>query len=291
MNSMTPDICLSSILPFVRTSLKGRGNFSFENFVEGLWGELEKVGTPGIAKTSPLQGYTGSSYNFNSADGRLQQVATEAFYYLFHGGFIVPQLSNFPSHAHINRYALTPKGLSWTNGVEPLPEDVDGYMGLLHRLIPKLDSVIDQYIREGLSSFERRMFFAGTVMIGAASEKAIYLLADDLLKALKDGPRKEKLAKVMERRRLWELLDLVRELINRAIKSKILPYSVTEGAEAHLMSLFEAIRVQRNDAIHPMNATVSDDSVRLSFLAFPHALQMVEGLRKWFQANPNAISL
>jgi hypothetical protein len=222
-------------------------------------------------------------------DGRLRQVATEAFYYLFHGGFIAPELSNFPSHVHINRYFLTPRGLTWVESVEPLPEDVAGYMQVLCRLVPRLDPVIDQYIREGLGSFERRMFFAGAVMIGAAAEKAVYLLADDMVKAFKNGSRKEKLTKVMERRRLLELLDMVGEIVREASKSKVIPYPVTEGSEAHLMSLFEAIRVQRNDAVHPMNATVSADSVRLSFQAFPHALQMVEALREWLQANPNAI--
>jgi hypothetical protein len=69
-----PDTSLASILKFVRASLKGRGNFGFDSFVDGLWRELEKVGMPGVIRTSPLQGYTGSVYNFNSADGRLRHV-------------------------------------------------------------------------------------------------------------------------------------------------------------------------------------------------------------------------
>ena len=240
---------------------------------------------PGIAKKNPLQGYTGYSYNFNEGNPRLREVATEAFYYLFHSGFIAPQLSNFPSLAHISRYYITPRGLSWVNSVEPLPEDVDGYMRVLRGLVPNLNNVIDQYVREGLGSFERQMFFAGAVMIGAAAEKAAYLLADDMANAFKAGLRKEKLTRAIERRKLFELLDLIGE----GTKHKAIPYSVAEGAEPHLMSLFEAIRVQRNDAVHPMNATVSADSVRLSFQAFPHALQKVEALRQWFQVNSNTI--
>jgi hypothetical protein len=244
---------------------------------------------PGIVKRNSLQGYRGSVYDLNAGDDRLRQTAVEAFYYLFHSGFVAPHLSNFPSLAHINRYFLTPRGHSWAAGIEPLPEDVAGYMSVLHGLVPKLNDVIDQYVREGLGSFERKMFFAGAVMIGAAAEKAAYLLADDMVHALKDGSRKEKLIKAIERRRLFELLDLVGEAIIEASKAKVIPYAVTEGAEAHLMSLFEAVRVQRNDAVHPMNASVSADSVRLSFQAFPHALQRLEALREWFRANPNTI--
>jgi hypothetical protein len=133
----------------------------------------------------------------------LNRPVIEAFYYLFHNGFIAPHLSNFPSHAHINRYFLTSRGEQWVEDAEPLPEDVEGYIKMLYSLAPNLDTVITQYIREGLSSFERQMYFAGAVMVGAASEKAAYLLADDLLQALKDGPRKQKLSKAIEYRKLF----------------------------------------------------------------------------------------
>ena len=95
---MTADISLASILPFVRASLKGRSNFSFEEFVEGLWHEQEKVGMPGIVKRNSLQGYRGSVYDLNAGDDRLRQTAVEAFYYLFHSGFTSLQFSKSRSY-------------------------------------------------------------------------------------------------------------------------------------------------------------------------------------------------
>ena len=65
-----------------------------------------------------------------------------------------------------------------------------------------------------------------------------------------------------------------------------IPYSVSEGSSAHLASLFEAIRTQRNDAVHPMNATVSASSVRLLLHSFSYALETTEKLRAWLDANP-----
>lgn len=55
------------------------------------------------------------------------------------------------------------------------------------------------------------------------------------------------------------------------------------------MSLIEAIRVQKNDAVHPQNAKVTLDSVRLSYQAFPHAVEKLDALRQWFLANPKSI--
>jgi hypothetical protein len=65
--------------------------------------------------------------------------------------------------------------------------------------------------------------------------------------------------------------------------------SVFRGSQFHLMSLFESIRVQRNDAVHPKTADVNEESVRLSYDAFPKALQKAEALRMWFDANPSTV--
>jgi hypothetical protein len=62
-----------------------------------------------------------------------------------------------------------------------------------------------------------------------------------------------------------------------------------EGALTHLSSLFEAIRVQRNDAVHPSTGAVEEDSVRLSYEAFPHAIKKAEALRAWFDENPASV--
>jgi hypothetical protein len=55
------------------------------------------------------------------------------------------------------------------------------------------------------------------------------------------------------------------------------------------MSLFEAIRVQRNNAVHPMNAKVSEESVRILIQSFPYALAKSETLRNWSIANTGSI--
>jgi hypothetical protein len=62
-------------------------------------------------------------------------------------------------------------------------------------------------------------------------------------------------------------LDCVRKTIEDCPSGNPapIPFSVSEGAAPHLASLFEAIRMQRNNAVHPMNAAVSASSVRLAF--------------------------
>ena len=54
-----------------------------------------------------------------------------------------------------------------------------------------------------------------------------------------------------------------------------------EGSTTHLCSLYEAIRVQRNDAVHQMNAAVPEGSVRYLIQSFPYALGKTEEIRTW----------
>lgn len=128
-------------------------------------------------------------------------------------------------------------------------------------------------------------------MVGAASEKAVYLLGTSLLNALKPSSRRTKLETALSKRQLFALLDYLRNTIEdlSSTSSPAVPYSTSEGASAHLSSLFEAIRTQRNDAVHPMNATVSASSVRLLLHSFPYALSATEKLRAWLDANSGSL--
>ena len=126
-------------------------------------------------------------------------------------------------------------------------------------------------------------------MIGAASEKEIYLLADSLVIGLKDPNRQGNLKSILGRRKTSGLFDAVQNIIQKAVDADLIPYSVTEGVTKHLVSLFEAIRVQRNDAVHPMNAKVSEESVRHLIQSLPYALSKFEDVSNWLASNPGGI--
>jgi hypothetical protein len=285
-----PAYTLSWILPFVRQSLKATSNFEYRLFVQQLWSELERAKVPGITRTALLQMHSGQVFQYDQAPQELRSLTAEAFFYLFHNGFICPvPPDDILNHPAFHRYYVTQRGMEWFKGGDPLPEDVTGYMKFLRELVSTLDTVVEQYVIEALTTFERRAYFAAAVMLGAASEKTIYLLADSVLGSFKDVKKREKLKTLLDRRRLLDLFEHVRDTIRDASKAKALPYSDSEGFETHLMSLYEAIRVQRNDAVHPMNAAVSPDSVRLLIQSFPYALSKSEQRRAWLIANPNSI--
>ncbi len=216
----------------------------------------------------------------------LSELLVEAFHYLLHSGLITraPHPPSFPAGpSTINSFLVTLKGQEWAQGGDLIPEDVAGFMKGFNTIVPNLDSVIEQYVQEALVTYERQAYFAAAVMIGAASEKAVYLLAEALERATQDQQEKKRIANAMQRRGLPDLFKAVSNTLQRA--KKLIPYSVQEGAAEHMLSFFEAIRVQRNDAVHPAAANVTPDKVYLSIAAFPNACKKVHDLVDWLKAN------
>jgi hypothetical protein len=126
-------------------------------------------------------------------------------------------------------------------------------------------------------------------MLGAAAKAAIYNLAHALVPALQDVAKQATLKKRISERGFERLFSFIEKTIIASHDSETIPYEVTEETTRHLLSLFEYVKVQRNDAVHPKNFQVSPDSVRLSIYAFPLAFRKVEALRKWFLQNPGKL--
>ena len=215
----------------------------------------------------------------------LSNIAAEACQYLLHNGFITrpPEVGTFPGNRNDNKFLVTQKGQEWASGNEPIPEDVAGFMRHLNTLIPKLDRVIELYVQEALITLERKAYFAAAVMIGAASEKAVYLLAQALEGSTRNLQEKKRIANARKDRGLQALLKATSTTLVRA--KNLIPYPVQAGATEHLISFLESIRVQRNDAVHPVAGTVNPDTVRLSISAFPLACKKVHDLAGWLKAH------
>ncbi len=281
---------LEWILPHVREALKRTSNFEFRIYANALFQQLERSRVEGVVSYPPGQNIGGQLYQYDRIPFEIRSLVSEAFFYMFHKGYIAPAAPDSrlnPPPLHM--FNITQRGRTWLGGGEPLPEDAERYMTFLRAHIPTLDPVIDQYVVEALAAFGKEALFASAVMLGAASEKEVYLLADSVLTALKDAKRQAKLKGLLDRRKLLDLFEMVRDTIDGAAAGRVIPYAVTEGAATHLMSLFEAARVQRNDAVHPMNAQVSEESVRHSLQSLPYVLAKSEEIRAWLVANPGSI--
>ena len=287
-----PEYTLSSILPFVRSGLRRvRPSFTITEFANATWTELERSGAARVRRLRPYVENNPDNPEFahNDDPDDLRQSAVEAWLYLQRRGFAIPASRNFPSPLNDSRLELTKRGREWVDGREPIPELPAEYLTALQRMVPNLDEVVREYVVEGLGSFEHDRFRAAAVMIGAASEKGLYMLAEKMHDAISTPNWKTSFATALKRRDLAELFNQMRKVLERADNLPGRPFELFDGGQDHLVSLIKAVQVQRNNAVHPMNEKISDDTVRLSYLAFPYALQKIEQLRDWFSNNPNVL--
>lgn len=152
-------------------------------------------------------------------------------------------------------------------------------------LVPNVDPVIGQYVEESLQTYNDGRLFASAVMIGAASEKAVYLLIEALRRAVSDSSEQRGIDNDLSQRGLPAMFKRLYNNIERARRQGGMEPAIHEMAHAHLVSLQEAIRIQRNDAVHPRTARVAPVGVRLSLAAFPHACRKVYDLIAWFDTH------
>jgi hypothetical protein len=183
-----------------------------------------------------------------------------------------------------NAYRVTERGKEWALTAAPPLEDSDGFLAALNARIPTLDLVVKQYIVEAVVTYNRQVWFAAAVMVGAASEKVVYMLAEALL-VKTGGTNRRSLENAIKERSLPSMFEQINKVLAGHIESKDLPYEIHEGCEPHLISLFEAIRAQRNDAVHPTVGEVTPDTVRLTLSAFPSACRKAYDLIGWCQMH------
>ncbi len=189
------------------------------------------------------------------------------------------------SNPNFPLFRLTKFGHDYISLSAPHYYDPQGYMKFLRNIVQNLDPVIEQYIFESLNCYRQQLFFASVVMIGAAAEKAILLLLQAITNSMSNPNNKKKAAQLIERPNLPEIFDTISRTISSLIKAKAIPCSVHQGCIEHRMSLFEMIRVQRNDAIHPITGQVDRTKVFLSLQTIPTALESVNKLIEWFGNN------
>lgn len=160
--------------------------------------------------------------------------------------------------------------------------DPEEYIRNLEDLVPSLDQVISQYALEGLRCFRQNLLFAAAVMMGAGAERAILLLLEAIGSWVGSAKEKQTIQTLIDRPRLPQIFEKIRETIKTASDKKLMPYAVHEGVAEHLLSFYEMIRAQRNDAVHPVVGEVSRHKVFLSIQTFPVALEVLFRVRDWF---------
>jgi hypothetical protein len=277
---------LSETVPYLRLALRNLGSqFTFTQFVNALWAELAKIPLSEIVTPKfpqPMQ----TQFVYSNVQTPLPSVTTEAFSFSIRRGFVMPFTLNFPQGEYVGlHWILTSAGKNWAAGDAAPPEDEAGYLAQIRLFVPQPNPVVLEYAGEALRTFNRQAYLASAVMLGAASEAAIYDLSDAVVIALVPGKHRNMLEDFDKKRKLHSMLTLIALVLQHgSVQAEF------KSAQLHLASLFDSIRIQRNEAVHPETGTVSLESLRAAFDAFPRAYQLADRLTDWLKDRANTLS-
>lgn len=186
----------------------------------------------------PSDGRYQDTVNRAASRGPLSIPLMEGYWYLVSNGYIV-QGPNSTGPPNFTQVRLTELGRAWAFNGDTPPEDQHGYMAALTAQVNTLDTVIEQYTKEAVAAFARQMYFASAVMIGAASEKLIYLLMDALAASVTDQKEKAAIKKTMNERGLPSMFAKLQHHLTQA-RSSFLGTSLKEQSYtySHFKTLF-----------------------------------------------------
>lgn len=181
-------------------------------------------------------------------------------------------------------FTLTAYGVECINKGELLPFDPNGYLVSVQSRVPGLDNVTMIYLQEAISTFNRDFYLSASVALGVASEQLILRMIDSYVAAFRDLQRKATAEKRYEGKQLRAQYGLFKQDFSSLRPS--LPRDLYADFETHLDSIFQLIRVTRNDSGHPSGAVPERAIVMANLQAFPYFAARVLAIVKHFEANP-----
>lgn len=175
------------------------------------------------------------------------------------------------------RWRLTADGAAAAGGGSWEPRDSSGYLDRLKREVVKLDTSVELYLAEALTSFNSRCFLASSVMLGVAAERAFHLMAQAFADSSLTGAAgmAQELAKPRN-----SYFTLLREFRKRI---EPLRNDLPDGlADALTLDAFaDLIRITRNEAGHPTGRRIDEDTALVHLQMAPVYLKKMHQLRDY----------
>lgn len=184
-------------------------------------------------------------------------IAREIVQDLILAGYIYPGIADDASRSY-PWLTITEFGKEAFLKEDWLPYDSEGYVKAIKEKIPQIDDITLMYIGECVSAYNRRQLLSATITLGVASENLMLMLIEAYINWIPDAPRKLAFQKKVDGRFIsTQYKEFKKEFVND-IKS--LPKEFQSDWESYIDTVFNFIRINRNDAGHP-TGKVSDAKI------------------------------
>ena len=168
-----------------------------------------------------------------------------------------------------------------------IPADIDQIPLLILRNIPDIHDVIIKYLSEAITCLHTNACLAATIMIGCASEKAIYLLMESFIDNIENPRNKEAFFKRYDK---YRDISKKYEVFEASFKSyhpkPVDPRINGVGFDTAVRDMFQYCRKERNDVGHPKTIpNLTPELVMMPLRHFPIYLQCIYALMAHFSTH------
>ncbi len=131
-----------------------------------------------------------------------------------------------------------------------IPFDIDKFPEKLQASIKDIDPIIVRFLAESIQCIKANSLLGCAFLLGAASEKAIWLLVEAFASAIDDDTNQKKFIECISGKPISKAYDDFSRRF-KACKSKPVDSSISRDLETQINSIFQFFRICRNEVGHP----------------------------------------
>ncbi len=146
---------------------------------------------------------------------------------------------------------------------EILPFEIESFPETLQQTIPGIDPVIVRFLSEAILCLKANSLLGCSFLLGAASEKAIWLLIDAYAQAIADEANRTKFKERVSNKFVSRAYEEFKKSFG-SCKSKPTDPALMQDLETQVDSIFQFCRICRNEVGHPQLTPNLDKGVLLA---------------------------
>jgi hypothetical protein len=172
---------------------------------------------------------------------------------------------------------------------ELLPFEIEKFTETLKTNIPHIDPIIVRFIDEAISCFKANSLLGCAFLLGAASEKAIWILIDTFGLSIDDQTNRDKYVSRVGKGSISRAFDEFKKSFG-GCKTKPQNFDLTQDLQIKIESVFQFCRICRNEVGHPQIVPNLDKGVILANLGqFTKYIETIYGLIDFYATNKTEV--
>jgi len=162
--------------------------------------------------------------------------------------------------------------------------DPEGYIAIIKQELPEIDSVILDYLMESIAAFHRNLILSSTITLGVASEQAMLILIESFAPFSSGFPQLNKVKDKLENEdSIFKKYKIFKESVSQLPKETREYFP--QNYDIHIDTLFNFIRLNRNETGHPLGGGRDRNIQAANLQAFNSYLADIYNLIGFFKKS------